>query len=137
MSVGLLLITHDEVGRALLEAATTALGGCPLETRLLAVGPGVDPETALERASASLADLDRGDGVLVLTDLFGATPCNIAVRLCPRGEVLVVSGLNLPMLIRVMNYAALDLGALAEKAVSGGRAGIVLTAREMRSTQGA
>ena len=77
---------------------------------------------ALRRARA----LDDGDGVLVLTDLYGSTPSNIAASLLGTGAVQVVAGLNLPMLIRVLNYPAEDLPALADKAVSGGNRGILL-----------
>jgi PTS system ascorbate-specific IIA component len=69
--------------------------------------------------------LDQGDGVLVLTDIYGSTPSNIASHLSSRPGVQVVAGLNLPMLLRVLNYARLDLATLAEKAVSGGREGVV------------
>ena len=71
-------------------------------------------------------ELDTGDGVLVLTDVCGATPSNIACRLVSLGRVMVVSGLNLPMLMRILNYPNLSLEELAERAVSGGRQGIML-----------
>ena len=73
-----------------------------------------------------LDQLDEGDGVLVLTDAYGSTPSNIACRLGARRQVAVVTGLNLPMLLRVLNYPALPLDELKEKAVSGGRDGVLL-----------
>lgn len=126
MSVGVLLITHDGIGSAVLQAATRMLGGLPLRAEALPVAFEVDVaalnEAAIERARA----LDDGDGVLVLTDLYGSTPSNIAASLAGKGAVRVVAGLNLPMLVRVLNYPADDLPTLADKAVSGGNRGILL-----------
>ena len=125
MSVGLLLITHDGVGLALLEAAKRMLGGrCPLEAAVLPVGLEADAEQLRDAARRQALNLDQGDGVLVLTDLYGSTPSNIAASLAGQG-VRVIAGLNLPMLVRVLNYAQEDLPSLAEKAVSGGSRGIL------------
>ena len=71
-----------------------------------------------------LADLDDGDGVLILTDIYGATPSNIACALHSGGGSRVVSGLNLPMLIRAFNYPDDDLTGLVERAREGGTRGI-------------
>jgi PTS system ascorbate-specific IIA component len=129
MSVGLLLLCHDHIGEALLDCATVALGGQrPLRAENLCAGRDCNPEGILEHALAAVGRLDEGDGVLVLTDLFGSTPSNIAARLLRdrgAGRVRVVSGINLPMLIRILNYPQLPLEELARKAVSGARAGIV------------
>lgn len=122
MKVGLLLLTHDGVGRALLAAARDILRAIPLPVAELEMG-SQPPERLLDEAGALVHDLDAGDGVLVLTDLFGSTPSNVAARL--PGQVRVVSGLNLPMVLKVCNYADLDLQSLAAKAISGGRSGIV------------
>lgn len=126
MSVAVLIVTHNAIGRELLQTATSTLGGCPLSVRLVDVHAGEDPDH-LEVQTARLVDeLDEGEGVLVLTDAYGATPCNVANRLLARERVVVVSGINLPMLLRVLNYPRLDLPALAEKAASGGSDGIVV-----------
>jgi PTS system ascorbate-specific IIA component len=125
VNVGVLLITHGEVGGALLHTAVEVLGVCPLSTCVLTAPPGCDPEKIYSEARAALQDLDGGDGVLVLTDLYGSTPSNIACRLRGQSNVRVVSGLNLPMLIRVLNYPNLELDELACKAVTGGRDGVL------------
>jgi mannose PTS system EIIA component len=83
-----------------------------------------DPDQQLERAQQYLQQLEQGDGVLILTDLYGSTPSNIACKL-RNDKVAVITGLNLPMLIRVLNYPALNLHELAEKATGGGREGII------------
>lgn len=128
MKVGILLITHGAVGKVLLQTAVDVLGVCPLSARALSAPAGCDPEKIHTEALAALKDLDGGDGILVLTDLYGSTPSNIACRLQQLSNVRVVSGLNLPMLIRVLNYPHLDVEELAHKAVTGGRDG-VLTCR--------
>ena len=125
MSVALLLITHDGIGRAVLDAATRMLGRCPLRAEVLPVALEVDAEQLRANAARRAEALDDGDGVLVLTDLYGSTPSNIAASLARRDGVRVVAGLNLPMLVRVLNYPEDNLPTLAEKAVSGGNRGIL------------
>ena len=124
MSVGLLIITHGDIGRSLLDTAVVVMGTCPMQTRILGIPMASDPEQQQERAQQYIQELEQGDGVLILTDLYGSTPSNIACRLRTE-HVAVITGLNLPMLIRVFNYPALDLYALAEKAMGGGREGVV------------
>ena len=131
MSVGLLIITHHDVGRVLLDATITMLGAQPIPTALLSVTTDRDPDAMLDRAHQLARDIDSGDGVLVLTDLFGSTPSNIAWALQSDHHAIVIAGINLPMLLRVMNYPKLSLTVLAEKAVSGGRDG-VLMCQELR-----
>ena len=120
MSVALLLITHAPVGAATVDAVFGTLGHLPLPIEVMDISPDCDPQQELANARERLMRLDQGDGVLVLTDLFGATPSNIACQLLHDGhQLVIVSGLNLAMLIRVMNYADEGLQQLAERAVSG------------------
>lgn len=130
MSVGVLIISHDGIGPALLGTATLMLNDCPLQTKLLTVSRDCDPDQLTEDAVEQIEALDAGEGVLVLTDLYGSTPCNIAQKLTSKKHVHVVSGLNLSMLIRVFNYPKLTLEELSEKAVSGGKDGISKTVAE-------
>ena len=125
MSVGVLLITHGDIGAVLLRSALDILKRSPLPVATLAAPSGCEPEQILREARSAAEQLDSGDGVLVLTDMYGATPSNIACRLADFQCVQVVSGVNLPMLIRVLNYPDLDLEALAKKAASGGRDGVL------------
>jgi mannose PTS system EIIA component len=129
MSVGLLLITHADIGAVLLTAATRMLGGCPVRTGTLAVWQESECERLRAAALEWVAELDAGDGVLVLTDLFGSTPANIATSLQDSAGVRTLSGVNLPMLVRVLNYPDLPLDALTEKALSGGRDGVMACRR--------
>lgn len=122
--VGLLIITHNQIGTALMETATHTLGMCPLMAEVLPVLADCEPEAMVHKARKLAVKLNKGDGVLVLTDMYGSTPSNIAGRLADDRGTMVVCGVNLPMLIRVMNYPSLSLAELAAKAESGGRDGI-------------
>lgn len=124
MNTGLLLITHDQIGNAMIESATNMLGMCPMSLEVVSVTTGCRPDELAEQVLAAIDRLDQGGGVLVLTDMYGSTPSNIANRLVGLERVQVVAGLNLPMLIRVLNYPRLELAELAHKAISGGRDGI-------------
>lgn len=125
MTVGLLLITHNELGAVLLRTATRMLGGSPLQAETLAVSDSAERDALIAQARRAAARLDTGEGVLVLTDLYGSTPANIARSLQAEAEVRVINGVNLPMLVRVLNYPALGLADMAAKALSGGRDGVM------------
>lgn len=126
MSVGLLIITHGRIGEDLLETAKSMLGVCPLQTAYMAVSQSSDPERLLDQAKRICESLNQGDGVLVLTDIYGSTPSNVANRLLEESYIQVVAGLNLPMLVRVLNYPSLNLHKMINKALSGGHDGILL-----------
>jgi PTS system ascorbate-specific IIA component len=127
MPVGVLLVTHPGIGSALLAVLARLMPVAPLRAEAFEVGFGDAPDAVLPAASAALRRVDGGDGVLVLTDLYGATPANVAARLSRIGTpVRRVSGLCLPMLLRVMNYAELGLDELPAVAAAGARNGVVL-----------
>lgn len=127
MAVGILLITHTGIGPALVASATRLLRQLPLRTEAFEVAYDTDPELMLPAASAALRRVDGGFGVLVLTDLYGATPSNLAAQLARIGTpVRRVSAVSLPMLLRVMNYAELDLDELPAVAAAGARNGVIL-----------
>ena len=125
MTVNILLITHDDIGQSLLVAAINTLGFCPLSAELLSVSLDCEPQQIIDRARKTIESLNQGEGVLILTDIYGSTPSNIACSLLDEDNVRVVSGINLPMLIRVLNYPNLELDELVLKAVSGGKEGIM------------
>jgi PTS system ascorbate-specific IIA component len=125
MTIGLLLITHSRIGETMLEIAGKMLEGAPLAVECLPVAIDSNPDKLIEQASSIINCLDQGHGVLVFTDMYGSTPSNIAYKLAQKGRVNVISGINLPMLIRTLNYQTMDLDALTEKAVSGGKEGII------------
>jgi len=115
------------MGDALVSAARHVLGRFPLPIEVLEVPADADPEATLREARQRVSRIDQGQGVLVLSDLYGATPCNVGQRLCQFGvPTHCVSGLNLPMLLRVLNYPEQNLDQLAQTAASGGRGGICI-----------
>ena len=127
MKVAILLLTHAGLGSALIAAARGALGGLPLPIDASEYRNGEDLEAAVQRAAKALRGVDQGVGVLVLTDLFGATPSNIAARLAHEtARLRRVSGVSLPMLLRIMNYPEQGLDELTLTASGGGRNGIVI-----------
>lgn len=130
MSVGLLIITHDGIGPSLLGTTSSMLGSCPLEAKLLMASRDSDPIELKEKAEEYISALDTGEGVLILTDLYGSTPSNIATQLKEKSRIKIVSGLNLSMLVRVLNYPKLNLDELCTKAISGGHDGIILIEEE-------
>ncbi|MFA5531579.1 MAG: hypothetical protein WDA11_13040, partial [Thiohalomonadaceae bacterium] len=89
MKVGVLIIAHDQLGQVLLDTAVGTLGTLPLPAKTLAVSRDEDPDALLARARALVRELDAGDGVLVLTDMYGSTPGNIACRLLDDDKVQV------------------------------------------------
>ncbi len=129
-SVGLMLVTHRGVGSELLATAAATLGICPLQTRCLEVQEYDDPDLLIGRGRQLADEIDRGDGLLILTDACGSTPANIALGIAEGRRIRVLGGLNLPMLLRVYNYAGLSLEALAEAALVGGRTGVAAADRE-------
>jgi PTS system ascorbate-specific IIA component len=125
MSVGVLLITHDDIGSSLLESLRQMLGTLPFTVKTLPVRHENDPVVFCYHAENLCRSLNKGHGVLVLTDIFGATPCNIACSLIRNNRVRVVAGVNLPMLVKIMNHPSADLDTLANKALSGGCQGVL------------
>ena len=122
--VGILIVAHGAFGEALIHCASHVLGRRPLRVRQLGVTVHDDPDAILPQAQDLVRQLDEGDGVLVLSDMIGATPSNVAARLSVPGKVEVVGGASLPMLIRALTYRAQPLTVVVEKAVSGGREGV-------------
>ena len=129
MTVSVLLITHENIGEIILQTVRRVLEMCPLQTRCLPVPFDSDPDEVQQEAAQMIKGLDKGDGVLILTDMFGSTPSNIAHRLSKPGKIMVVTGLNLPMIIKVMNYPNLNLEQLVDVAVEGGKNGVIYNRR--------
>jgi len=123
--IGVLVISHGAIGEALLASAEQILGGAQPRVAALGVARGEDPDAVLERARSLAARLDDGSGLLVLTDMYGATPCNVAARLLADGRVEGVSGVSLPMLVRVLAGRNGSLPGALQRALSGGAEGVV------------
>jgi len=124
--VGLLLVTHGKLGHFLLETMADMIGALPLAADVLEVRRVQATDVLLLQGRRMIERLDRGAGVLLLTDAFGSTPSNIANRLAEAPRTAVVAGVNLPMLVKVFNYPQLDLDAMSRAAVEGGQRGVVI-----------
>jgi PTS system ascorbate-specific IIA component len=123
--VGILLITHGTLGESLIHCASHVLGNRPPQLMQIGVTPHDDPQQILPQAVRQTKALDQGEGVLVLTDAYGASPSNIAAKLLSPGRIEGVAGVNLPMLVRVLTYRNEPLKTVVAKALSGGIEGVV------------
>ena len=125
MNIGILLLTHNDVGAQLLLAAKSTYGSVPFRTELLSIDHYDQPAELINLAQQYVKVLDNGDGVLILTDMFGSTPSNIAKQFCHMKNVNVVSGINLSMLLNIFNYPKLNLKEITNKALEGGKDGVI------------
>ena len=123
--IGVLVVTHGSIGEALVTSASQILGNVPPQVATLSVWRQDDPDDLVLRARELIDTLDAGDGVLVLTDIFGATPGNVVSRLLQDGRIEGVSGASLPMLLRVLTRRNGSLADAVKRAVSGGADGVV------------
>lgn len=123
--IGILIVTHGEIGTSMLSSASQILGGAQQQVATLSVWRHDDPDDLVLRARELLEQIDAGEGVLVLTDIFGATPGNVVSRLLEDGRVEGVSGVSLPMLLRVLTSRNGSVTAAVQRALSGGAEGVV------------
>jgi PTS system mannose-specific IIA component len=123
--IGVLIVTHGDIGTSLLTSANQILGGEQKQVATLSVWRADEIDDLVLRARELIEGLDAGDGVLVLTDIFGATPGNVVSRLLEDGRIEGVSGASLPMLLRVLTSRNGSLSAAVQRALSGGAEGVV------------
>ena len=123
--IGILLITHDTLGEALLQCACHVLNKRPEQLLQLGVAAGDDPNDLLPLAKKMLKLVDTGEGVLLLTDIYGATPSNLAGKLLQVGKIEGLAGVNLPMLLRALTYRDKGMETLLARATGGGRDGVL------------
>jgi len=135
MNVGLLLLTHNDIGSQLLLAAKSTYGKIPSHVEVLSVDHYDQPTDLINLAKQFVKVLDSGSGVLILTDMFGSTPSNIAKEFCNQKNIRVVSGINLSMLLNIFNYPDLSLAEITKKAVDGGKNGIIKIENERKKNK--
>lgn len=123
--IGVLIVAHDSLGDSLVKAVTHVLGARPAQFEVMSVAATDDPLVLLPPARAAVERLDTGDGVVVFSDIFGATPSNLAGKLVKRGHVELIAGVNLPMLVRAFTYRTRGMDTLVKKAISGGCEGVL------------
>ena len=122
---GILIIAHAPLASALRDCAAHVYSGQPPRLEAVDVVADADPAAVLAEARRCLDAVCEENGALVLTDIFGATPANIAARLAEPGRVKVLAGVNLPMLVRAICYRTEKLDQLATKALAGGAQGVL------------
>ena len=125
MTVAILLISHNQIASELINTAQQMLAPYSVATTILSISIDDNPDDIRLKFMQTLHEIDQGDGTLILTDMYGSTPSNIACDASERHDIRIVSGLNLPMLIRVLNYPHLNLNELEQKAITGGQDGVV------------
>jgi PTS system mannose-specific IIA component len=123
--IGILLITHETLGESLLQCACHVLNKRPEQLLQLGVAAGDDPNDLLPLARQMLKLVDTGEGVLVMTDIYGASPANLASKLLQPGTVEGLAGINLPMLLRAITYRDKGMETLLMRATGGGRDGVI------------
>jgi PTS system ascorbate-specific IIA component len=119
--IGILLVTHNGLGDSFIDCVKHVLGEVPHNLKSLSVSAADDPQQKSVEGQALVKQLDTGSGVLILSDVYGATPSNIARQLCHAERVMGVAGLNLPMLLRTVTHPITTLPELVKIAVDGGR----------------
>jgi len=123
--IGILIISHGNLGDSLIHCANHVMGEKPEHLTSLSITIQDDPDAAVRMAAGLVEQLDQGDGVLILCDICGATPCNIASRLTRPGRAECLAGVNLPMLVRALTYRTETLAITLERTLTGGRDGVI------------
>lgn len=123
--IGILLITHGSYGEALVQNACHVLNKRPPLLNQLGLSAQDDPLDLLPLARDLRHLVDDGDGVLLLTDIFGASPANLTLKLLENGRYEGLAGVNLPMLLRALTYRDKGMDTLLIRARDGGRDGVL------------
>lgn len=119
--IGMVLVTHGRLAEEFV-AATEHVVGKQEQMKAISIGPDDDMEQRRKDILEAVQDVDSGDGVVLLTDMFGGTPSNLAISIMDKANVEVIAGINLPMLIKLASVrATLDLHKAAEEAQESGR----------------
>ncbi|CAM8637624.1 ManX Phosphotransferase system, mannose/fructose-specific component IIA [Oxalobacteraceae bacterium] len=121
--VGILLLTHAPLGQAFIAAASHVFRASPAQVEAIDVIADQNPDEVRALAQAAIARVNDGSGVLVITDVVGGTPANCTLQLCVPGEVEVIAGISLPMLLRAITYRHDTLDIVLEMALAGGQNG--------------
>lgn len=123
--IGILVVSHEPLGTALIHCTRHIFGRMPPQLAALDVIPDEDPEVALAGARELMSRINDGSGLLVMTDIYGATPSRIAARLAQSHRVLVIAGVNLPMLVKALNNRRVPLDELSDLLSTSARNAIV------------
>jgi mannose PTS system EIIA component len=131
--IGILLLTHGQLGHQFISTARHIGLSSADAVSAFSVDPSDSPDSIREHVAQAIKAADHGHGVLILTDLFGGTPTNLSLSFLEEGKVEVVTGLNLPMVIKAINSQRdHDLRALAKLAAEAGKESIFLAGDFLR-----
>jgi PTS system mannose-specific IIA component len=131
--IGLLIVTHCDLGKELLNAAEFIVGKIEA-VNTIAITETSGTDLLRKKIEAKVGALNKGDGVLILTDMFGGTPSNLSLSFLKEGKIEVLTGVNLPMIIAIVqNRPNFKVTALAEKAQEAGKMGISLASKLLES----
>lgn len=130
---GIIIVAHGKYGETMLRVAEAILGAQD-DCAAIRVDAEHEVESAVRRLNDAVSRLDNGHGALVLTDMFGGTPTNLALSMLGKHKVEVVTGVNMPMLLKAFESRdGADLSELAKMAAEAGKAGIVVTGKMLRN----
>jgi len=130
--IGILLLTHAPLGQAFIDAVSHVFRGRPTQLEALDVRPDQDTDEVKNLARAAVIRLNSGMGVLVITDVMGGTPSNCTLPLSQPGQVEVIAGISLPMLLRAITYRNDSLDVVVDMALAGGQSGAVRVDNRIR-----
>lgn len=130
--IGVVVCTHANLAEALIDAAKMILGDFP-NTSAVSVLPGESGEDIVDKLSAAISEVETGSGVVILCDMFGGTPSNVSLTLLS-GSVEVVTGVNLPMLLKLSTCRTQALPAVAELIQTHSRENILVAGALLRSS---
>jgi mannose PTS system EIIA component len=134
--VGLVVATHGRLAEELVATAEQIVGKLP-SVATCSIEPGSAPETIRERVRAAVESVDQGDGVIVLADLFGGTPCKESLMLCQKRCLEVLAGVNLPMLLKAnsLRGETMSLPDMAQALASHAQRNITCASALLRHAQ--
>lgn len=118
--IGILIVAHSDLAEALLSATEHVVGPVPA-ARAIGLGPADDLSARRKEIEAAAAELDQGEGVVIVTDLFGGTPANLAIAAMASGRIDVITGANLPLLMKLCSLRRKPRRDAVEAAVQAGR----------------
>lgn len=135
--IGLVLVTHGRIGHELLEALCGIVG--PQEqARAISIGASDDMEQCRDQIMTAIKDANTGEGVILLTDMFGGTPSNLAIAAMPRNHAVVLAGVNLPLLVKLaVTRQTMPLLEAAREAEMAGRKYIQLVSENLAPAKSA
>ena len=123
--IGILLVTHGEIGKSLIDCTSHILGKSINQLECIPIGPKSDLQECQKLIENEIKNLDEGSGVLIITDIYGATPSNILKKYITRDNIEVITGLNLPMLIQAITNRNGSLSDATNKCLESGEKGII------------